>query len=97
VDVKPIESVRSSVIFGGTGQSISAYGDHVLIRTPHQQGPDAVELRYERIAELHLYTGVLYATLILSTAGGYGWMVRWLPKGKAIRVAELIRERICPT
>jgi hypothetical protein len=97
VNIKPIESVRSSVIFGGTGQSISMYGDYVLINTPHQPGPDTVELRYEQIAELHLYTGVLYATLILRTPGGYGWMVRWLPKGKAIRVAELIRGRICPT
>jgi hypothetical protein len=97
MSAEPIKSVNSSVIFGGTNQSISLYEDHVLIHTPHQQGPDTHELRYEQIGELHLYTGVFYATLTLGTGSGYGLMIRWLPKGKAIHVANLVRERIRST
>jgi hypothetical protein len=96
MSVVPIESVRSSVVFGGTNQSICVYEDRVLIDTPRQQGPDTVEISYEQIGGIHLHTGVFYATLTLSTPGGYGWMVRWLPKRKALRVAELIRRRVRP-
>jgi hypothetical protein len=92
--VQPIQTVRSSVIFGGTNQSLTVYEDHVVIHTPRQPSPDTVELQYQQIADLYLYTGVFYATLTLSTAGGYGWMIRWLPKRQAVRAADRIRERI---
>jgi hypothetical protein len=92
-----IEKVDSSKIFGGTDQSISVFEDHVLINTPRQQGPDTVELRYERMVGVSLYTGVFYATLILRTGNGYGLMIRWLPKGKAIRVANFIGRHMRPT
>ena len=92
-----IEKVDSSIIFGGTDQSISVYEDHVLINTPRQLGPDTRELRYDEIGELNLYVGVFYATLALRTDNGYGLMIRWLPKGKAIRVANYIRGHIRPT
>jgi hypothetical protein len=95
--MEAIEKVNSSVVFGGTGQGISVYEDHVLIDTPRQQGPNAVELRYEELRGLYLYTGVFYATLTLRTGNGYGQMIRWLPKGKAIRVASYIRKRIRPS
>jgi hypothetical protein len=94
MSVEPIQTVRSSVIFGGTIQSLTLYEDHVVIHTPRQPGPDIVELRYQQIADLYLHTGVFYATLTLSTGGGFGWMIRWLPKGQAMRAAARIRERI---
>ena len=86
-----IEKVDSSTIFGGTGQSISVYEDHVLINTPRQQGPGTDEFRYEEISRLNLYTGVFYATLTLQTGDGHWQMIRWIPKSKAIRVANLIK------
>ena len=95
--METMEKVDSSVIFGGTGQSISVYEDHVLINTPRALGPDTTELRYEEIRGLNLYIGVFYATLILRTGSGYGLMIRWLPKGKAIRVARYVREHTRPT
>jgi hypothetical protein len=95
--MEAIEKVNSSVVFGGTGQGISVYKDHVLIDTPRQQGPKAVELRYEELRGLYLYTGIFYATLTLRTGKGFGHMIRWLPKRKAIRVASYIRKHIRPS
>jgi hypothetical protein len=94
MDAEPIERVNSSVILGGLNQSVAVYADRVVISNPGPPVLDTKEVRYEQIAEVNLYTGVFYATLTLGTAGGYGWMVRWLPKSKAIRVADLIRERM---
>lgn len=94
MSVVPIESVDSSVIFGGSNQSLSVYKEHVVISNPGPPVLDTKEVRYEQIAEVYLHTGVFYATLILSTRGGYRMMVRWLPRSKAIRVADLIRDRM---
>jgi len=99
MDFEPIESVNSSVIFGGLDQSISVHEDRVVIGNPGLPVLDTKEARYEQIDEVHLYTGLLYATLTLGLRNDYRIMVRWLPKGKAIRVADLIRERMraaCP-
>ena len=73
--------------------SVSAYGDRVVIKNLPPPFPDTEEIRYEQIADLNLYTGAFFATLTLGTHGGHRVMVRWLPKGKAVRVASLIRER----
>jgi hypothetical protein len=93
MDVEPIESVDSSVIFGGLKQSVVVYEDRVVISNPGPPVLDTKEARYEQIDDVYLYTGVLYATLTLGIRNDYRVMVRWLPKGKAIRVADLIRER----
>lgn len=97
MDVEPIESVASSVIFGGLNQSVSLYGHHVVINNPRSPVLDTKEVRYETIAEVHLYTGVLYATLTLGLRNGSREIVRWLPKGKAIRVADRLSERMRAT
>ena len=94
MSVVPIESVDSSVIFGGLNQSVSMYNEYVVIGNSGPSVLDAEEVRYEQIAEVYLHTGVFYATLILSTRSGYRMMVRWLPRNKAIRVADLIRDRM---
>ena len=94
MDVEPIESVASSVIFGGLNQSVSLYSDHVVINNPGSPVLDTISARYEQIAEVRLYAGVLYATLTLGMRNDSRVMVRWLPKGKAIRVADLLRERM---
>lgn len=91
---RSIERVRSSVIFGGLKQSIYLYQNHLVITNPSSPLLDAIEVRYDQISELYLYTGALYATLTLGMRGGCREMVRWLPKGKATRVATLIRERM---
>jgi hypothetical protein len=91
---EPIQTVRSSVVFGGTNQTLAIYEDRVTIDSPHEPGTGTVEVRYQQIADLYLYTGVFYATLSLHTASGYGWMIRWLPRGQAVRAADRIRERL---
>jgi hypothetical protein len=73
---------------------VSVYEDRVIVCNPIPSVSDTKEPRYEQIDEIHLYTGVLYATLTLGIRNDYRVMVRWLPKGKAIRIAALIRERI---
>ena len=94
MDIEPIESVASSVIFGGLNQSVSVYEDHVVISNPGPPVLDAKDARYQQITDVHLHAGVLYATLTLGIRDDYRVMVRWLPKGKATRVADLIRERM---
>jgi hypothetical protein len=95
MDVEPIESVASSIIFGGLNQSVSVYEDRVVLSNPGPPPvPDTIEARYEQIDDVELYTGVLYATLTLGIRNNYRVMVRWLPKGKAIRVADLMKERM---
>ncbi|HSL01101.1 MAG TPA: hypothetical protein VK869_12250 [Rubrobacteraceae bacterium] len=94
MDVEPIEYVRSSTVFGGLNQRISVYQDHVVVTNPGSPVLDSVEVRYDQVSEVHLYTGVLYATLTLEMRDGYGIMVRWLPKSKATRIAALIWERV---
>jgi hypothetical protein len=94
VDVEPIESVASSKIFGGLDQGVSVYEDRVVIRYPNPSVLDTKQARYEQIDDVTLYTGVLYATLTLGIRNDYRVMVRWLPKGKATRIADLIRERV---
>jgi hypothetical protein len=94
MNAEPIESVASSVIFGGLDQSVSVYEDRVVVSNPIPSILGTKEARYEQIDDVHLYTGILYATLTLGIRNDYRVMVRWLPKGKAIRVADLIRERI---
>jgi hypothetical protein len=93
MNAEPIESVASSVIFGGLDQSVSVYEDRVVVSNPIPSVVGTKEAPYEQIEDIHLYTGVLYATLSLGIRNDYRAMVRWLPKGKAIRVADLIRER----
>ncbi len=92
MDVEPVESVASSVIFGGLSQSVFVYEDHVMITNPGPPVLETKEARYEQINEVYLYTGALYATLTLGICDDYRVMVRWLPKRKAILVADLIRE-----
>jgi hypothetical protein len=71
------------------------YEDRVVLRNPGPPPvPDTIEARYEQIDDVYLYTGVLYATLTLGIRNNYRVMVRWLPKDKAIRVADLLRERM---
>jgi hypothetical protein len=71
------------------------YEDRVVLRNPGSPPvPDTIEARYEQIDDVYLYTGVLYATLTLGIRNNYRVMVRWLPKDKAIRVADLLRERM---
>lgn len=94
MEVEPIESVDSSAIFGGLDQSVAVYEDRVVISNPGPPVLKTKEARYEQLDDVHLYTGVLYATLTLGIRDDYRVMVRWLPKGKAIRVADLIRERM---
>ena len=94
MDVEPIESVASSIIFGGLDQSVSVYEDRVVIKNPGPPVLDTKQARYEHIDDVYLYTGVLYATLTLGIRNDYRVMVRWLPKGKATRVADLIKERM---
>jgi hypothetical protein len=94
VDVEPIGSVASSRIFGGLDQSVSVYEDRVVIRNPGPPVLDAKHARYEQFDDVTLYTGVLYATLTLGIRNDYRVMVRWLPNGKATRIAHLIRERV---
>ncbi len=94
MDVEPIESVASSVIFGGLNQTVTVYQDRVVITNPVLPVLKAKEARYEQIDDVYLYTGLLYATLTLGIRDDYRVMVRWLPRGKAIRVADLIRERM---
>jgi len=96
MDAEPIESVASSVIFGGLNQTVTVYEDRVVVRNPIPPVLDTKEARYEQIDDVYLYTGVLYATLTLGIRNDYMVMVRWLPKGKATRVADLIRERMGP-
>jgi hypothetical protein len=93
MDVEPIESATSSVIFGGLKQSVAVYEDRVVVSNPGPPVLKTKEARYEQIDDVHLHTGVLYATLTLGIRDDYRVMMRWLPKGKAIRVANLIRER----
>src|SRR5215208_3874178 len=92
--VVPIESVDSSVVFGGTNQSVSVYANRVVISNPGPPTLDTKEVRYEQIAEEFLHIGVFYATLTLGLRGEYRIMVRWLPRSKAIRVADLIKARM---
>jgi|SRR3712207_1273021 len=92
--VEPIESIASSVVFGGLNQSVSVYEDRLVISNPGPPGVGTKEARYEQIMDVHVYTGVFYATLIVGIRDDYRVMVRWLPKGKATRVADLIRERM---
>jgi hypothetical protein len=95
MDVEPIERVTSSIIFGGLNQSISVYEDRVVLSNVGPPPvPDTIEARYEQIDDVYLYTGALYATLTVGIRNNYRVMVRWLPKGKAIRVADLMRERM---
>ena len=94
MDVEPVASVNSSRVFGGLNQSVSVYKDRVTISNPGPPGLHAKEARYEQIDEVHLYVGMLYATLTLGIRNDYRVMVRWLPRSKAIRVADLIRERM---
>jgi hypothetical protein len=89
----PIETFNASVI-GGTGQRVCVHNDRVTISPSYPPYPGAEEIRYEQIADLNLYIGAFYATLTLGTHGGHRLMVRWLPKRKAVRVANLIRERV---
>jgi hypothetical protein len=70
------------------------YEERVVIRNPGPPVLDTKQARYEQIDDVYLYRGVLYATLTLGIRNDYRVMVRWLPKGKAIRVADLIRERM---
>jgi hypothetical protein len=90
---EPIEIVESSAIFGGMGQRVSVHGDGVTMNASSPPYPGTEEIRYEQIADLNLHTGAFYATLTLGTHDGHRIMARWLPKGKAVRVANLIRER----
>jgi|SRR5215203_3200731 len=94
MDVEPIESVASSVIFGGLNLTVTLYEDRVVISNLGLPVHDIKEARYDQIEDLYLHTGVLYATLTLGIRHDYRVMVRWLPKGKAIRAADLIRERM---
>jgi hypothetical protein len=94
MDVEPIESVASSVIFGGLNQSVSLYRDHVVINNPGSPVVESELVRYDQIDEVRLYSGVLYATLTLGMRNGSRVMIRWLPKGRAIRVTDLLRERV---
>jgi len=94
VEGEPKDSVASSRIFGGLDQSVSVYEDRVVIRNPIPRVLDTKQARYEQIDDVYLYTGVLYATLTLGIRNDYRVMVRWLPKGKATRVADLIRARV---
>lgn len=97
INVEPIQTVNSSVVFGGTGHSLFVYEDSLVAYVPHQQGPDFIGLRYAQIARLYLHTGMFYVTLTLGTFEGYSLMLRWLPKDRAIRAAEFIRERMPST
>jgi hypothetical protein len=94
MDIEPTESVVSSTIFGGLNQSVTVYKDRLVIKNPISTSSvlDAKEVRYEQISDVNLYVGTFYATLNLS-CGGFRTMVRWLPKGKATRIANLIKER----
>jgi hypothetical protein len=94
MDTGPIKRVNSSVIFGGLHQGVCVYEDRVVISNPGPPVLDTKEARFEQIDDVHLYTGLLYATLTVGIRNDYRVMVRWLPKGKAIRVADLIRERM---
>ena len=94
MDVEPIERVTSSTIFGGLNQSVSVYEDRVVIGNPGPPVLDTKVVRYEQIDEVHLYTGVFYATLTMGIRSQHRVMVRWLPRSKAIRIAYLIRERM---
>jgi hypothetical protein len=96
MNIEPIERVVSSTIFGGLNQSVAVYKDRVVIKNPIPTSPvlDTKEVRYEQVSDVNLYTGAFYATLTLGCRGGYSMMVRWLPKGEATRVADLIRERV---
>ena len=94
MSVEPIQTIYSSKIFGGTNESISVYEDRLIIYIPNQQGPKTEELYYPQIADVYLFEGLLYVTLSLRTHGGTSLMVRWLPKSKAIGVADYIREHI---
>jgi hypothetical protein len=94
MDVEPIESVDSSVIFGGLNQGVVVYEDRVVISNPVPPVLGIKVASYGQIDDVHLYTGVLYATLTLGIRNDYRVMVRWLPKGKAIRVADLVWERM---
>jgi hypothetical protein len=94
MDAEPIESVASSVIFGGLNQSVSVYQDRVVISNPFPPVLKTKEARYDQIDDVYLHTGLFYVTLTLGIRGDYRVMVRWLPRGKATRVADLIRERM---
>jgi hypothetical protein len=94
MEVEPIESVNSSRIFGGLNQSVSVYKDRVTISNPGPPGLHAKEARYEQIDEVYLHVGTFYATLTMGIRNDYRVMVRWLPRSKAIRVTDLIRERM---
>jgi hypothetical protein len=94
MDVEPIESVASSAIFGGLNQTVTVYEDRVVISNPGPPVLATKEARYEQINDVYLYTGLLYATLTVGIRNDYRVMVRWLPKGKATRVADLIKERM---
>ena len=95
VSVVPLESVHSSTIFGGLNQNVSVYSDHVVISSNSRASiPDTREIQFDQMAQVYLHTGVFYATLVLSTRGGYRLMVRWLPRRRAIRVAKLISKHV---
>jgi hypothetical protein len=94
MNAEPTESVASSVIFGGFNQTVSAYKDRMMITNPDALVLDAGEARYEQIDDVHLYKGVLYATLTLRIRDVYRVMVRWLSRSKAVRSAALIKERV---
>jgi hypothetical protein len=92
MDVEPVESVDSSRIFGGLNQSVNVHEDRVTIVNPGPPVLRTKEVRYEQIDEVYLYVGTFYATLAIEIRNDYRVMVRWLPRSKAIRVANLIRE-----
>ncbi len=94
--MEPIRTINSSVVFGGTGHSLFVYEDSLIAYVPRQQGPDFLEFCYVEITKLYLHIGVFYVTLSLRTPE-YSLMLRWLPKGEAIRAADFIRERMRST
>lgn len=97
MSVEPIQIIYSSKIFGGTNESISVYEDRVIIYYPNQQGPKTEEFFYSQLADLYLFRGLLYASLSLRTHSGASFLVRWLPKSEARRVASFIGRRIRQT
>jgi Bacterial PH domain len=94
MSVEPIQIIHSSKIFGGTNESISVYEDRLIIYIPNQQGNKTEELYYSQIADVYLFRGLLYITVSFRTHSGYSLMVRWLPKRRAIRVADYVRQHI---
>src|SRR5215204_5519794 len=97
MSVQPMQTIYSSKIFGGTNESISVYEDRLIIYIPNQQGPKAEALYYSQIADVYLFEGLLYVTLSIRTYSGTSLMVRWLPKGRATKIRNYVRERIGAT